>query len=130
MSKNIFKDAQDDVDLRFIGANIHFIRSEEKRVKGLREGQVITYHNRAGTRFRHLRNIPELGGTCLIIPPFDPNDKYTLSLKESEVLAKTASLRKHRELFETMADGIRQKKARSDAWKKSRAKAKRKKKKK
>ena len=120
MPKNIFRDAQDDVDLRTISANVHFVRKEERRVKGLREGQVISYRNKAGTRFRHL--IKLWGETKLVISPYDPNDKYSLTLKESESLARIAVLKKHQEAFETMAEDIREKKTRSDAWKKSRAK--------
>ena len=124
MPRDTFKDVQDDVDLRTVGARIQFIRKEERRVNGLHEGQVISYHNKAGTRFRHL--IKWEGQTRLMLSPFDPKDKYSLALQESENLAKLAVLKKHREAFEAIAEGTREKKERSDAWKKSRKKKKKK----
>jgi hypothetical protein len=128
MPREIFKDAVDGTDLRTISARIQFIRSEERRVKGLAEGQVISYRNKAGTRFRQLWKFG--GVTRLVISPYDPNDKYSLALRESECLAKMATLRKHRKVFEGMAAGIRVTKARSDKLRASKKKKKTKKKRK
>jgi len=116
---SVFKDVfcgADGVDLRTITHNIINIRREEKRVGGLKEGQVISYHNRAGTRFRHYQKI--WGRTCLIIPPFDNNNKYSLFLKESELLAKMSTLRAHREKFEAVSEKTMARKKRAAQRKK------------
>lgn len=116
MARETFKDVRDETDLRTVGASAQFIKGEERRVRGLAEGQVISYRNKAGTRFRHLQRI--WGRTCLVIPPYDSKDKYSLTLQESELLAKMSTLRKHKKRFEEMTEETREKKERSDARKK------------
>lgn len=98
MRKDKFADVIDDVDLRQVGARVQFVQAETHRVGGLREGQVISYRNRAGTRFRHLQKID--GRVCLVIPPYDPEDKHSMALKESILLEKMSAMRKHREAFQ------------------------------
>lgn len=112
-----FRDVVEDVDLRTVSSRSDVIDSEEERVGGLSEGQVISYHNRAGTRFRHYMKI--WGRTCLVIPAHDPNDKYSLFLRESELLAKMAALKKHQKTFSELAETVREKKDRSDKRKKA-----------
>jgi len=91
MKRDKFAAVLDGVDLRFVGAREEYINAEVERVGGLREGQVIAYHNKAGTRFRHLQKID--GRVCLVIPPFSVHDRFSLALKESILLEKMAKLK-------------------------------------
>lgn len=108
-----FKDIVEDCDLRTVSSRADVIDFEVERVGGLREGEIISYHNRAQTRMRHYMNI--WGRVCLVIPAHDPSDKFSLFLKESEVLAKVAALKKHQKTFATLAESVRLRKSRSDA---------------
>jgi hypothetical protein len=121
----VFRDVVEDVDLRTVSSRLDVIKGEEKRVGGLKDGQVISYHNKAGTRFRHYQKI--WGRVCLVIPPHDPSDKFSLFLKESELLAKMAPLRKHQKLFDELTEHTQGRKDRSDARLKAMKKNKRKK---
>lgn len=115
-----FKDIVEGSDLRTVSSRADVIDYEVERVGGLKEGEVISYHNRAQTRMRHYMKL--WGRVCLIIPAHDPSDKFSLFLKESELLAKMSVLKKHQQTFMDLADNVRLRQKRSDARKAAMAK--------
>ena len=109
---------EEEVDLRTVGSRVDFL-DEVGEEYGLRKpGQCVSFRNRKGNRFRHVVFL--FGRPGLYITPFDPKDKYSLALKESETLAQFAKFKKLEKRFSEIRDEVALTKARSDAIKRGR----------
>lgn len=111
---------EEDVDLRTIGSRVDFLDDVGKEYDLAKPGQCVSFRNRKGNRFRHVVFL--FGRPGLYISAFDPKEKYSLALKESETLAQLARFKELEKRFMEIRDEVALTKARSDAIKRGRKK--------
>lgn len=104
---------EEDVDLRTVGSQVQFLNEVGNDYNLRKSGQCVSFRNRKGNRFRHVVFL--FGQPGLFITAFNPKDKYSLALKESETLAKFAKLKQLEKRFMEVRDEISLSKSRSDA---------------